>query len=150
MADPQLDPLSYFVKRRIREQNLSRRDVSVRSGGEIAESYVGAIMNGTCTNVSIDKLRALARGIGVGELELARIALGRTTGPAEPDSADFDHSLILVDLRKKAVISSDVGLITQLVMELTPRERTRVLKFVKRVAKDRPTATPKHRLRRVR
>jgi transcriptional regulator with XRE-family HTH domain len=150
MSNLRHDPLSQFVKGRIREQHLSRRDVSVRSGGEIAESYVGAIMNGTCTNVSIDKLRALARGIGVDEMELARIALGRPTEPVEFTDSEVNHSLILVDLRKKSVISSDVAQITQLVMELSPKDRTTVLKLVRKVVREKTRRRLKTSIRRAR
>jgi hypothetical protein len=48
-----------------------------------------------------------------------------------------NHSLILVDLRKKSVISSDVAQITQLVMELSPKDRTTVLKLVRKVVKEK-------------
>jgi transcriptional regulator with XRE-family HTH domain len=132
------NPLSEYIRRKINEQHLSRHDVSVRSGGLIAESYVGAIMNGTCSNVSIDKLKALARGLGTDELELVRVALGATT-PVEPEAwgESENHALVLLDLKNKAVISSDVAAITHQLMELSARERASVKRFVGKLIRER-------------
>ena len=141
------DPLSRYVQRKVKEQHLSRRDVSVRSGGEIGESYVGAIMNGTCANVTIDKLRALARGIGADEMELARIALGSAVAPAIAAVTDDEHSLILVDIRKKVIISSDVAEIARHLVQLSPRERNSVLRFVRKLVKAK-VQQPRHRIRK--
>ena len=149
MDKSQMDPFSRYVRRRMREQHLSRRDVSARSGGKIGESYVGAIIKGKCTNVSIDKLKALARGLGVDEMELARIALGDGEQSSFAGSETEDRSLILVDMRKKAVMSADVAEIARLLVQLSPRERSGVSKFVRRLINERARQA-KHRPKRQR
>jgi len=103
MDKSQMDPFSRYVRRRMREQHLSRRDVSARSGGKIGESYVGAIIKGKCTNVSIDKL----------------------------------------------VMSADVAEIARLLVQLSPRERSGVSKFVRRLINERARQA-KHRPKRQR
>ena len=51
--------LSHYVGRVMKEKHLSRRDVKLRSGGEITDSYVSGVVSGTATNLSIEKLKAL-------------------------------------------------------------------------------------------
>jgi hypothetical protein len=128
------NPLSDYVRRKIDEQHLSRHDVCVRSGGLIGESYVGAIINGTCTNVSIDKLKALARGVGADEVELARVALGDAmpTGSDQWNRAE-EPAFVLLDLKSKAVISSDIAAIANQLTRLSPRERSSVMRFVQKL-----------------
>ncbi|MCP9496713.1 MAG: helix-turn-helix transcriptional regulator [Pyrinomonadaceae bacterium MAG19_C2-C3] len=58
--------------------------VAERSGGLIAQSYFFKIENGLVKNVSIEKLRAIARGLGISEEELLRVARGK------PKSVDED------------------------------------------------------------
>jgi len=129
--------LSRYVRRKMQEQHLSRYDVSVRSGGGIGDSYVGAIMNGTCTNVSIDKLKALARGLAVEEMEMARVAFSESAVSQRESDSTPDCSLMLIDIKNKTVMSSDVAEITHQVMQLSPRRRGVVLQFVNKLSRDR-------------
>ncbi|HMG34378.1 MAG TPA: helix-turn-helix transcriptional regulator [Blastocatellia bacterium] len=146
MAKYSEDPLSIYVKRKMVEQNLSRHDVSVRSGGEIADSYVSAIVTGACCNLSVDKLKALARGLGVTEMELAGVAL---TGSMEPDPRDQTppsrSSIILVDLKNKSVLASDVEQIARMAMHLNSKERAVVIQFMNKLAKSKKQQRPKKR-----
>ena len=68
--------LSHYVDRVMKEKHLSRRDVKLRSGGEITDSYVSGIISGSAKNLSVEKLKALARGLRVREMELIRVAFG--------------------------------------------------------------------------
>jgi transcriptional regulator with XRE-family HTH domain len=77
--------LSQFVRRIIKEKKLKLRHVQDRSGGRIAQSYVSRIMTGDVTNITLDKLVALAKGIGEDEHTLFTAYLGRPAGsPSEP------------------------------------------------------------------
>jgi transcriptional regulator with XRE-family HTH domain len=127
--------LSHYVDRVMKEKHLSRRDVKLRSGGEITDSYVSGIISGSATNLSVEKLKALARGLRVPEMELIRVAFGMSDERETPGTADQSHNLILVDLSRKNVISSDVAEIVHEVMGLSPADRTVVLQFVKRLGK---------------
>jgi hypothetical protein len=131
------NPLSRFVRNKMREEHLSRRDVSIRSGGLIGETYVGAITSGTCTNVTVEKLKALARGLGIDEMELAAVAFGEAAESWKDDSAAADHSFLLINVKKKVLMSADVAEITRQLIELGPRERSAVLKFVTRLVKEK-------------
>jgi transcriptional regulator with XRE-family HTH domain len=80
--------LADFVRRMRREKKLSLADVHEQSGREIARSHVNRIENGETENLGLDKLRALARGLGVGEEEIFAVASGITRG--ESDAFDSE------------------------------------------------------------
>lgn len=127
--------LSRYVDRVMKEKHLSRRDVKLRSGGEITDSYVSGIISGSAKNLSVGKLKALARGLRVREIELIRVAFGLSEEPAPRQVADQSHNLLLLDITKKMVMSNDVAEIVQEVVKLSPAERVIVLQFVKRLAR---------------
>jgi transcriptional regulator with XRE-family HTH domain len=116
----------------MKEKNLSRSDVKLRSGGEITDSYVSAIISGVATNLSVEKLKALARGLRISERKLVDVAFGYSEELETDRAVDQSHNLLLLDIRKKIVISSDVAEIAQEVIKLSPAERAIVLRYVKR------------------
>ena len=85
MSYPGTDPkekdesLSEFIRRIISEENLSQRQMverAERRGFRITQSYISQIMSGTATNVTIEKLQALAAGLNRPEEELFDVARG--------------------------------------------------------------------------
>lgn len=70
------ETLAEYVARIISEKNLKHHEVKDISGGEITDGYVRGIMSGKARNLSVDKLKALAQGLGVSEDEIFRVARG--------------------------------------------------------------------------
>ena len=68
--------MSEYVSRVLEEKNLRPVDVARKSGGGIGDSHVTNIANGTTQNVSIERLKALATGLGVDPVELFKVASG--------------------------------------------------------------------------
>jgi transcriptional regulator with XRE-family HTH domain len=68
--------LDGFVRRIMKEKDLTLSDVELRAEGNISDSYVSGISAGNITNLSIAKLRALARGLGVAEAQIFSVACG--------------------------------------------------------------------------
>jgi transcriptional regulator with XRE-family HTH domain len=135
MSKPSKNGLSHYVERVMKEKHLSRRDVKLRSGGEITDSYVSGIISGSSKNLSVDKLKALARGLRVREIELIRVAFGLSDEGVPQQVADQSHNLLLLDISKKTVISNDIAEIVQEVIRLLPAERAIVLQYVKRLSR---------------
>ena len=127
--------LSHYVDRVMKEKHLSRREVKLRSGGEITDSYVSGIISASAKNLSVEKLKALARGLRVREMELIRVALGLSEERAAHQAVDQSHNLVLVDLTSKNVISNDVAEIAQEVIGLSPADRMVVLQYIKRLGR---------------
>lgn len=133
MSKTRKQGLSHYVDRVMKEKHLSRRDVKLRSGGEITDSYVSGIISGAAKNLSVEKLKALARGLRVREMELIRVAFGLTDDREAHRSVDQSHNLVLLDITRKTVISNDVAEIVQEVIKLSPSERAIVLQYVIRL-----------------
>ncbi|HXG94070.1 MAG TPA: helix-turn-helix transcriptional regulator [Blastocatellia bacterium] len=69
--------LSHYLKRVMREKKLSRFDVARNSGGEIAASYIGRMIAGSVTNLSVEKIVALAAGLDVDPYEIFAASVDR-------------------------------------------------------------------------
>jgi transcriptional regulator with XRE-family HTH domain len=135
MSKTRKQGLSHYVERVMKEKHLSRRDVKLRSGGEITDSYVSGIISGSAKNLSVGKLKALARGLRVREIELVRVAFGLSDERAPQQLADQSHNLLLLDITKKTVISNDIAEIVQEVLKLSAADRAVVLQFVERLGR---------------
>lgn len=80
MHSGQPEKIGDFVKKIRAEKNLSVEDVSNKSGGEISGSYVNKIENEE-VNITIPKLIALSKGLGVPALELFAVVSGIKLDP---------------------------------------------------------------------
>jgi transcriptional regulator with XRE-family HTH domain len=72
------ESLADYVRRVRGEKRLSLANVSQISGGQITRSHISRIENGELTNVGLEKLRALAKGLGVPEDEVFAVARGKS------------------------------------------------------------------------
>lgn len=88
----QPESLADYVRRVRYEKRLSLSDVQRNSGGAINGSYVSRIENAVVTNVTADKLKALARGLEVSEDEVFAVALGKSLNSEEA----FDNELYVM------------------------------------------------------
>ena len=145
MSKTNKQSFSRYVDRVMKEKHLSRRDVKLRSGGEITDSYVSAIISGTAKNLSIDKLKALARGLRVPEMAVIQAAFGLPVEHAHAPVPDQSHNLLLLDIARKTVISNDVAEIAQEVIKLSPPARAILLQYVKRLGRADRRAQRKRR-----
>ena len=75
-----MESLSEYVSRVMKEKNLRPVDVARRSEGGIADSHVANVTSGITTNLTLDRVNALALGLGVDPLELCSVALGIAPG----------------------------------------------------------------------
>jgi transcriptional regulator with XRE-family HTH domain len=86
----------------LKEKRLSLRDVQVISGWKITDAYVGSIINGRAKNLSVEKLQALARGLGVNEDEIFRVARGAAdSGQVDNRAGDPWHSVMFLRLMER-------------------------------------------------
>jgi transcriptional regulator with XRE-family HTH domain len=86
-----MESLADFVRRVRSEKGFSLSDVRRNSGLQIANSYVSRIENGEVTNVTPEKLKALAKGLKVSEDEIFAIARGKPLNGAEAVDAEMAH-----------------------------------------------------------
>jgi transcriptional regulator with XRE-family HTH domain len=126
--------LGEYVKRVMKLKGLTQKDVQRLSGGKITDGYVASIAIGRASNPSVDKLKALADGLGVDVNELFHIAGGWTGESKERTNSSVNDSLSLLDVVRKAVVSPDVTRILHEVVSLSPEERLTLLMFIKKLS----------------
>jgi transcriptional regulator with XRE-family HTH domain len=92
------ETLADYVRRVREEKGLSLNQVRIRSGYQIANSYISRIENGEVTNVGLDKLRSLAKGLNVSEEEVFAVARGKALNDIE--SVDAEMALFASRVKK--------------------------------------------------
>jgi|SRR5215213_5524356 len=125
------EELSQYVKRVMGEKKLSLRDVQRGSGDRITQGYVGAIVKGAYANPSIQKLKALARGLGVDEEEVFRVARGVSGTETTAEARDQAQVLEVLDLMKEVAQNAIVKTILEELVKLPPNPQKVVLKTVR-------------------
>ena len=68
--------LPTFIKQIMAAKGLSYRDIETRSEGQISYGYVNSLVHGIYKNPTVDKIKALAKGLGVPEDALAKVVKG--------------------------------------------------------------------------
>lgn len=123
--------LAEYVSRVMRQKGLSQRDVVTRAGDEIAGSYISGIVSGQIDNLSMNKFKALARGLGVDVVELFIIASGEV-GPHSQQSGTHDLPAF-IELMKKIAEDSDLMEIMHTAATLKAKEKKAVLDNMKKL-----------------
>lgn len=136
--------LNEYVRRVMKLKGLTLKDVQRLSGERITDAYVASISIGRASNPSVDKLKALADGLGVDVNELFHVACGL---PEQPAGARKDrHSsdpLMILETVQKAVGSPEVTEILHEVVCLSPGERADLLRYIKRLGSMKPNSRRK-------
>jgi transcriptional regulator with XRE-family HTH domain len=122
------ESLADYVRRVRREKDLSLNDVRIQSGYQIVNSYVSRIENGQVINVGLEKLRALAKGLGVSEEELFSVARGKL--PSE--DPEFNKSRFAELALKFDRLPPDSRIDVEALINLLDRELERLARERKR------------------
>ena len=80
-----MEKLRLFVKQRMEELGISEWQVQKRANGKVSDSYVKNIISGKAKSISVEKLNALAIGLGVDGVELYKIASGEDIPQKQED-----------------------------------------------------------------
>jgi len=94
------ESLADYVRRVIRDKELSYRKVAARSGDEISASTISDIIKGRYSNLTARTQAALAKGLGVTLREVQAVIEG---GPGDED--EFRQSILHM-LHEKAKTAS--------------------------------------------
>ena len=143
------EDLSRYVRRILAEKRLSFRDVQRASSGGITQGYVGALVNGRYANPSVEKLKALALGLGESEEKVFRVARGLSPHSEEDAGANADglQPLALVDLMHRIVSDPELSNLVQELADLPPHARQVLLQVVRSLAESRANEHPTKRRR---
>ena len=129
------EDLSLYIRDVMNAKGLTQKDVQKKSGGRITDGYVASILTGRASNPSVDKIKALADGLGVDVNELFHVAAGLTPkGRGEARRTEGAAALKVLELLKKIVTSPDVLEILNEVVRMKPDDRTVLLKFARSIS----------------
>jgi transcriptional regulator with XRE-family HTH domain len=132
----------------MKAKGLSPRSVAKRSGSGITASYVAGIMRGDAANPSVDKIKALASGLGVDRYELFEIACGLSDdGADKPRGNERLQALELLDLMKKIAVSPSLTRTLEKAAHLQSKELEAVLLSIQRFISIRQKAGGKGKQR---
>ena len=124
--------LKEYVDRVMKHKGLTLADVQRNCGNQITAGYIGKITKGTVTNLSFEKIMALAQGLEVDPYDLFAACYGKP--PREQTTPD---AYALVDLMQKLLLNSDVLEALPLILKLTPEQREVLLRPLKFTSKKR-------------
>jgi hypothetical protein len=124
--------LSQYVERIMRQKALSFIDVERGSKGKISASYIGRILKGTVTNLTTEKIVALAQGLDVDPYEIFAASYGQP--PAKQDTTNV---LVVLDLMQKLVMNPELLEAVEELLHMSPKDRAVLLQTVKRVSKEK-------------
>jgi transcriptional regulator with XRE-family HTH domain len=126
--------LGEYVKRVMKLKGLTQKEVQRVSGGRITDGYVASISIGRACNPSVDKLKALADGLGVDVDELFHVACGLPQDMEDRGkSSHTSDPLMILETVRKAVVNPEVIQILHEVVGLSPDERASLLGFIHRL-----------------
>jgi hypothetical protein len=126
------ETLSQYVERIMRQKALSFIDVERGSKGKISASYIGRILKGTVTNLTTEKIVALAQGLDVDPYEIFAASYGQP--PAKQDTTNV---LVVLDLMQKLVMNPELLEAVEELLHMSPKDRAVLLQTVKRVSKEK-------------
>ena len=140
MSNPTRETLSQYVQRILRQKKLKLADVERRCGKTITASYISRIIKGTVTNLTVEKIEALARGLNVDAHQIFTAAVGKP-----PHKAGRQHAIdaaVFVDTVQKLLTHPEMLEIVQLFGRISTTERQTLLGTLKYAE------APKRKLRR--
>lgn len=107
-----MQKLRAYLKKVVKVDGTPVAHIARQSGGTITDSYIFDIMSGKTKHISVDKLQALALGLGIDSVELFKITIGYTPSPDPAqdltallkiltDMTPKERATLLASLRKK-------------------------------------------------
>jgi transcriptional regulator with XRE-family HTH domain len=141
--------LSRYVKRIMKQNGLSLRDIEIRSEAKITDGYVAEILRGTAANPSAEKIKALAVGLGVDPHALFDVICGPfEPAAAQPPDDQATDTVEFLEAMQEVAANSELIKIVDEAIQLMPEERAVVLKSLQSINKRRGGTGRRKRSRR--
>jgi transcriptional regulator with XRE-family HTH domain len=136
MSKRRTNDLAKYVARVLKEKRISLHDVQVMSDWAITDTYVGRIIRGRARNPSVEKLQALARGLGVDEDEIFLVARGLARGGSvSPAGACPEHSVTILRMMAQVLSQPGITEIMEEIVRLSEEDRALVLSTARGLSK---------------
>lgn len=118
------EALSEFIRRVLRQKRLSLRDVERNSENAITGSYISKISKGKVRSMTVEKIDALAKGLGVDAFDVFAAAFGkphRREGELEP--------MLLIDVLHKVVANPQLVTVIQSWPKMSGKGQAALLQY---------------------
>ena len=122
-----MEELREYIQQVLAQKGLSILQVEKRSGGKIKDSYIRDILDGKTKAISVEKLNALAEGLGVDGLELYKLASGKQ---AVFKYEDPWPNSVLIKAIEAITSNPDLTKIIKALLKMKPAEIKAILKIV--------------------
>ena len=127
---PKVETLGQYLKRIMSEKRLTMIDVQERSDRRITDAYIANIMKGIASNPSVDKLKALAVGLGEPEESVFKVARGVPLDGAEEQNGEPWSAGGIVKAMELVIASPERTQIMRALMQMPIRDLKTVLQFI--------------------
>ena len=125
------ETLSEYIKRVVKQKDLKLRDIERNSEGKITNGYISGIVNGKITNLSVDKLRALALGLDVDAHDVFAAALGEVRHKLRSlSNKSAPNAQWLIEVMQEILASPELTNLVDELVHLSRKERAMVMKVV--------------------
>ncbi len=123
--------MSEYVKRVVKQKDLKLRDIERNSEGKITNGYISGIVNGKITNLSVDKLMALALGLDVDAHDVFAAATGELRHKIRSLSdKSVPNAQWLIEIIQEILASPELTNLIDELVHLSRKERAMVMKVV--------------------
>lgn len=121
-----MDKLKAFIEEVMEKEGLSVAEIERRSGCEITDSHIFKILKGKAKSIGVDKLNALAKGLGVSNVQLLRVVSGEEV---HYRNEELWPSHLLSKAIDRIVHDPDLGAVVKALLKAKPAK----IKAVKKV-----------------
>lgn len=122
-----MEELREYLRQFFEKTDLPKLQVEKRSGGKIKDSTIEDILSGKTKSISVEKLNALAEGIGVDATELFKVASGKGTVFKHEDPWP---SYVLIKSVEAIISSPELTQIVQKILAMKPAKLKALLKHL--------------------
>lgn len=135
------EKLADYVSRVMKQKQLKLRDVERRSGGDITNGYISGIINSRINNVSLGKLKALAKGLEVDIYELFSAAMDEPRQLADEVSSYAQPDVLwLLGIMQEIAATPELLKILHELVQMTPKDREIVARVIESIIKTKRPA----------
>jgi transcriptional regulator with XRE-family HTH domain len=135
-----MNKLSQFLRLIMQQKGLKAIDIERKCDKKISNSYIGKILRGEITNITIETIDALAEGLDIDAYELFAIAYDKPRRGSIP-AVD---SLLLIETMQKIVMNPQLLEVLDIWVNIEPRHQAALLPTLKAVS------VPKRKIRKKR
>ncbi|MGA9771820.1 MAG: helix-turn-helix transcriptional regulator [Blastocatellia bacterium] len=119
-----MESLREYIRQMMRIKNLKGVDIQERSGGKITDAYIFDILNGKTKRIGVEKIQAIADGLGVDSIEVFKVAVGYK----EESVSNHWPGPILIKAMEKIVHSPELTRIVKKLLTFKPSKLKALLK----------------------